>query len=262
SLRRALSIKPDSVEAQRGMIMLDLDAGRVASAVATARNVQRQFPRNPVGYLLEGDCHIVGKAWKEAAEAYRNGIKQTGANELAMGLHATLLAQNVRGEADKFAASWLKEHPEDQRFRLYLAESATARGDFPMAIRHYRTLLDAQPDNPALLNNLAWVMAQNKDPKALELAEKAYRLAPDQANIADTLGALLVTQGDLDRGIELLRAARSLAPDNPTIQFNLASALVKAGNTAEAKSMLIELNMLGNRFSKSREVSELLQGIR
>ncbi|MDR1935650.1 MAG: PEP-CTERM system TPR-repeat protein PrsT, partial [Candidatus Accumulibacter sp.] len=39
SLRRALSIKPDSVEAQRGMIMLDLDAGRVASAVATARNV-------------------------------------------------------------------------------------------------------------------------------------------------------------------------------------------------------------------------------
>ncbi|MDR2113233.1 MAG: PEP-CTERM system TPR-repeat protein PrsT [Candidatus Accumulibacter sp.] len=262
SLRKAAAIKPDSIEAQRGMIMLDLDAGRLSNAVATARNVQRQFPDNPVGYLLEGDCHVVGKAWKEAAEAYRNGIRKTGANELAMGLHAALLARNVPGEADKFAAAWLKEHPKDQRFRLYLAESATARKDYAMAIRHYRTLLDGQPDNPALLNNLAWVMAQNKDPKAFELAEKAYRLAPEQANIIDTFGAMLVLKGDLDQGIELLRKANSLAPNNPTIQFNLASALVKAGKTAEAKSMLIELNMLGDRFSRSREVSELLQGLR
>ncbi|MDR3299173.1 MAG: PEP-CTERM system TPR-repeat protein PrsT [Candidatus Accumulibacter sp.] len=262
SLRKALSIKNDSIEAQRGTIMLDLDAGRVANAVATARNIQRQYPRNPIGFMLEGDSYAVGKTWKEAANAYRNGIKQTGAVELALGLHAVLLAQNVPGEADKFAAAWLKEHPKDQRFRLYLAESATARKNYPAAIRHYQTLLDSQPDNPALLNNLAWVMAQGKEPKALELAEKAYRLAPDQANIADTLGSLLAAKGDLGRGIELLKQAHSLAPDNPMIQFNLANAFLKAGNNADAKSLFIELSMLGDRFSRSREVSELLQGLR
>ncbi|GHU05561.1 hypothetical protein FACS1894158_08750 [Betaproteobacteria bacterium] len=262
SLRKALAIKPDSIEAQRGMIMLDLDAGRIANAVATARNVQKQFPKNPVGYLLEGESNIVGKAWKEAVEAYRNGIKQTGANELAMGLHAALTAQNVPGEADKFAAGWLKEHPADQRFRFYLAESATARSDYPMAVRHYRTLLDNQPDNPGLLNNLAWVMAKNKDPKALDLAEKAYKLAPDQANIIDTLGSLLADKGDLDRGVELLKKAHSLAPNNTMIQFNLAKALVKTGKGAEAKPMLIELSTLGSRFPQNSEVSELLQGLK
>jgi putative PEP-CTERM system TPR-repeat lipoprotein len=262
SLRKALAIKPDSIEAQRGTIMLDLDAGRLSNAIATARNVQQQYPKNPVGYLLEGDAHAVGKAWKEAAEAYRNGIKQTGASELAMGLHAALRAQNALGEADKFSTTWLKEHPNDQRFRFYLAESATARNDYPMAIRHYRVLLDHQPDNPLLLNNLAWVMAKNKDPKALELAEKAYKLAPEQANIIDTLGSLLVDKGHLDRGVELLKKAYSLAPNNPMIQFNLANALVKNGNKAEAKPILVELSTLGGKFPRSREVSELLQSMK
>jgi putative PEP-CTERM system TPR-repeat lipoprotein len=260
SLRKALSIKPDSIEAQRGMMMLDLDAGRTANALATARNIQKQAPKNPVGYLLEGDAHAVGKAWKEAANAYRNGIRQTGANELAIKLHAALSAQNVPGEADRFADGWLKEHPKDQQFRLYLAESATSRNDYPVAIRHYRALLESQPDNPALLNNLAWVLGQNKDPKAIDLAEKAYKLAPEQASIVDTFGSLLVAKGDLERGVELMRKAHALAPNNPMITLNLAKALVKAGKSAEAKPMLDELAGLGDRFSGNSEVNELLQG--
>lgn len=262
SLRKALSVKPDSIEAQRGMMMLDLDAGRTSNAIATARNIQKQSPKNPVGYLLEGDAHAVGKAWKEAANAYRNGIRQTGANELAIKLHAALSAQNVPGEADKFADSWLKEHSKDLQFRLYLAESATARKDYPVAIRHYRALLDNQPDNPALLNNLAWVLGQNKDPKAIDLAEKAYKLAPDQASIVDTLGSLLVAKGDFDRGVELMKKAHSLAPNNPMIKLNLARALVKAGKNSDAKPMLDELATLGDRFSGSGEVNELLQGLK
>lgn len=57
-------------------------------------------------------------------------------------------------------------------FRFYLAESANVRKDYAGAIKQYRVLLDGQPENPMLLNNLAWVMAQTKDAKALELAEK------------------------------------------------------------------------------------------
>jgi putative PEP-CTERM system TPR-repeat lipoprotein len=262
TLRKALSVKPDSIEAQRATIMLDLDAGRFEEAVATARNIQRQYPESPAGFLLEGDAHLVGKAWKEAAEVYRKGIKQTGASDLAIALHAALMAQDNASEANRLATSWLKDHAKDQRFRLYLAESATARKDYSMAIRHFQTLLLSQPENPALLNNMAWVMAQNKDPKALETAEKAYSLDPEKANIVDTLGALLVERGEFDRGLELLRKARSLAPNNPMILFNLASALVKAGNNTEAKPLLVELSTLGPRFSKNREVSELLQGMR
>lgn len=262
SLRKALSIKPDSIEAQRGMMMLDLDAGRTSNAVSTARNIQKQHPKNVAGYLLEGDAYAVGKSWKDAASAYRNGIKQTGANELAIKLHAVLFAQNAAADAEKFADGWLKEHPKDQRFRLYLAESASARKDYPTAVKHYRSLLEIQPDNPALLNNLAWVMGLNKDPKAIELAEKAHKLAPEQASVADTLGTLLVAKGDFGRGLELMKKANALAPNNPTIKLNLAKALIKAGKNADAKKELDELAALGEKFPANGEVKDLLQGLK
>ena len=262
SLRKALAVKPDSIEAQRGMMMLDLDAGRTDDAIATARKIQKQHPKNAAGYLLEGDAYALGKSWKEAVNAYRNGIRQTGSDELAIKIFAVLSAQNVAGESEKFADSWLKEHPKDDRFRLFIAESATARKDYSLASKHYRIMLESQPNNPIIMNNLAWVMAQSKDPKAIELAEKAYKLAPDQPSIADTLGTLLVSKGEIDRGLDLMKKANTLAPKDPAIKLNLAKALIKAGKNADAKKELDELAALGEKYPANKEVQELLQGLK
>lgn len=262
SLRKALAVTPDSIEAQRGMMMLDLDAGRTDVAIATARKIQKQHPKNVAGYLLEGDAYALGKSWKEAVNAYRNGIRQTDSGELAVKIFAVLSAQNIAGEPQKFADSWLKDHPKDNRFRLYIAESATARKDYSTAIKQYKALLDVQPNNPVIMNNLAWVMAQNKDPKAIELAEKAYKIAPDQPSIADTLGTLLVAKGDVDRGLELMKKANTLAPKDPAIKLNLAKALIKGGKNSDARKELDELAALGEKYPANKEVQELLQGLK
>ncbi len=261
SLRKALSIKADSIEAQRGIMMLDLDAGRSAEALAMARQIQKQRPREAVGYVLEGDVHALKKSWNEAATVYRTGIKQSGATELAVKLHAVLMAGGGAGEANKFSDTWLKEHAKDLQFRLYLAEAANARKDYTSASKHYRVLVDAQPNNPAMLNNLAWSSAQIKDPKAIEYAEKAYKLAPDQAAVIDTLGGLLVEKGDMVRGLELMQKAVSLAPQSSVIRFNLARALLKAGRKDEAKNELGELAKLGDKFQEQAEVTKLMQGL-
>ena len=261
SLRRALSIKADSIEAQRGIMMLDLDAGRTTEALNTARQIQKQRPKEAVGYVLEGDAHALKKAWQDAATVYRTGIKQSGATELAVKLHAVLMAGGGTGEADKFADGWIKDHAKDLQFRLYLAEAANARKDYTSASKHYRFLLEAQPNNPAMLNNLAWSSAQIKDPKAIEYAEKAYKLAPDQAAIVDTLGGLLVDSGDMARGLELLQKAVSLAPQAAEIRLNLAKALVKAGKKDEAKKELNELVKLGDKYPAQAEVDKLLKSL-
>lgn len=261
SLRKALSIKADSVEAQRGIIMMELDAGRTAEALAMAREIQKQRPKEAVGYVLEGDIHLLKKAWSEAATAYRAGLRLSGSSELAVKLHAGLLAGGSVGEADKFADNWQKEHAKDLQFRLYLAESATARKDYLTASKYYRVLMDAQPDNAVIVNNLAWSLAQTKDPKAIEYAEKAYKMAPDQADIMDTLGVLLLEKGDTVRALELLQKASSLAPQSSTIRFNLAKALVKAGKKEDAKKELDELAKLGVKFPDQAEVTKLLQSL-
>ena len=261
SLRKALAIKADSVEAQRGIMMLDLDAGRTAEALNTARQIQKQRPKEAVGYVLEGDVHALKKAWTDAAAVYRTGIKQSGATELAVKLHAVLMAGGGTAEADKFADGWIKDHAKDLQFRLYLAEAANARKDYTSASKHYRILVDAQPNNPAMLNNLAWSSAQIKDPKAIEYAEKAYKLAPDQPAIIDTLGGLLVEKGDMARGLELMQKAVSLAPQAAAIRLNLAKALVKAGKKDEARKELDELAKLGDKFPAQAEVDKLLKGL-
>jgi Flp pilus assembly protein TadD len=178
-----------------------------------------------------------------------------------MKLHAALIAAGKGADADGVEAAWLKDHPKDSTFRLYLGQSAMERGDFPTAVRHYRVLVEAQPNSAALLNNLAWSAGQANDPKAIEYAEKAYKLAPDQATILDTLGVLLVEKGDTARGVELLQKATKLAPELVAIRLNLAKALIKAGQKDAAKKELEELSKLGDKYKDQASVEQLMKGL-
>ncbi len=261
NLQKALKVKPDSLDAQRGIMMLELDAGRTKEALDVAREVQRQRPKEAIGYIFAGDAHASKKAWGDAAAAYRAGLKEVGSTELAAKLHSALLAGGNNAEADKFAETWLKEHAKDARFRLYLAEQASARKDYAGAARHYRVLLEAQPDNAAVLNNLAWVAGQLKDPKAIDYAEKANKLAPDQPALMDTLAVLLVDKGDSTRAMELFKKALELAPQASQIRLNYATALIKVGQKGEARIQLEQLAKLGDKFPAQATVTELQKGL-
>ncbi|WP_170285833.1 XrtA/PEP-CTERM system TPR-repeat protein PrsT [Propionivibrio limicola] len=264
SLKKALTVKPDYVPAQRGIIMLDFDAGRTNEALARAREVQKQRPKEAVGYVLEGDLHALKKAWPDATASYRKGLGQRAEVAVAIKLHAALMAGGNAGnaaEAEKFADGWTKDHPRDLQFRAYLAESAMARKDFINASKHFQAMVAAQPNNPAVLNNLAWVSLQLKDPKGIEYAERAYKLMPDNPNILDTLGAYLVANGETGRGLDLLKKASGLAPNNAAIRLNLAKALIKSGKKEEARKELDELAKLGDKFAAQAEVGQLLKGL-
>lgn len=261
SLQKALSVKPDSIEAQKAIVLLHLDGGRTAEALKVAREMQKQRPKDAVGYVVEGDIRGYGKSWNEAATAYRSGLKVSDATELAVKLHGALSAGSGQAEADKFAASWMSSHAKDSGFRMYLAENAGLRGDFASAIKQYQILLDAQPDNAVVLNNLAWASAQNKDPKALEYAERANTLVPNQPEYMDTLGVLLAEKGDAAQGVALLKKALALAPQRAAIRLNLARALIKNGESAAAKIELLELEKLGDKFPGQKEVEKLMNGL-
>lgn len=257
SLKKALEIKPDLIEAQRGLILLALDAKRTNEAIAIAREVQKQRPKEAVGQALEGDIHSSQKNWNEAIGAYRNALKTTPTTELAVKIHTAILASGNTAEADKFAASWSKDHPKDVAFRMHQGDLATARKDFSAATQHYNSALALQPNNALVLNNLAWVLGEQKQAKALEYAEKANQLAPNQPAFIDTLAVLLAAKGDSAKAIELLRKALTLAPQAAAIQLNLAKVLVSAGKKDEARKELEALSKLGDKFPGQSEVARL-----
>ena len=122
-------------------------------------------------------------------------------------------------------------------------------------------MLDTDPKDTQVLNNLAWTGWQTKDPKALEYAETANTLAPNQPPIMDTLGTLLIEKGETARGVELLRKASSLAPDAPALRLSFAKALIKINQKGEAKKELEELAKLGDKFPAQSEVTNLMRGL-
>lgn len=261
ALEKGLSVLPDSLPLLRAQIQLDLDEGKHQAAFAKARELQKSRPQQSLGYLIEGDVHAANKSWAEAANAYRSGLKSAPTTELAQRLHAVLLANGKTADAKAHANAWLKQHPQDDAFRLYLAEQANRQKDYTTAAAYYRSLLAKEPDNPIVLNNLAWTLAQMKDPQALTLAERANSLAPNQPAIMDTLGMLLVERGEYKRGLELLANALELQPQATPIRLNYAKALLKSGDKTAARQQLEELAKLGDRFPHQPEVAALLKGL-
>jgi tetratricopeptide (TPR) repeat protein len=143
--------------------------------------------------------------------------------------------------------------------RMYLAEVYLADGQTRSAIEQYEIVLQQNPKYMPAMNNLDTAYQQEKNPLALEYAEKAYKIAPDNPAIMDTLGWILVEQGNTGRGLPLLQKALSLAPDVAEIRYHFAVALVKSGDKAKARKELDTLLSSGKDFPSREEAKTLLK---
>jgi cellulose synthase operon protein C len=258
SLKRALAITPDLLAAQNGLIRLDSNAGRIKEALAMAKTVQKQRPNEAIGYVFEGDIEAKRKSWDMAIAAYREGLKKAPSTELATKLHGVFRAAGKGAEANKFAASWIKERPNDVAFEFYLGDVAVVSKDYAVAEAKYKRVLQAQPDNPTALNNLAWVSSKLNRDGALAYAEKADSLRPNQPAFLDTLAMLQSEAKQHNKAIETQKKALSFRPDDTILRLGLARIYVAAGEKALAKPELEALRKLGSSFSGQEEVSELL----
>jgi putative PEP-CTERM system TPR-repeat lipoprotein len=259
SLRKALALQPSQMDALQGLMAVQIAAGKPEDALAEARALQKERPKDPAGFVLEGEVYLAQKKTNEAILAYNEALKRQAAPAIAIRLHGLLNAANRSADADALAARWLKEHPKDTTMRLYLAERDLARKDYRSASKHYRDLLAIQPQNALVLNNLAWALSQQNDPAALDYAEKAYTLAPNSPAIADTLGWMLVERGDAKRGTELLAKAASAAPAATEIRMHYAKALLKTGDKAGARKELEAVSAAPGESPLKAEAAELLK---
>lgn len=261
NLRKALEFKPDLLEAQRSLASLNLDAQKPAEALAISRTVQKQRPKEGVGYILEGDVHAAGKNWEQAVEAYRAGLKAAPGPELAIKLHTALSLGGKAADADRFAADWMKGNPKDAALMLYLGDRAIAGNKLADAARLYDRVIALQPRNAVALNNLAWVAGQTGRADAVALAERANEVAPNQPAFMDTLAMLWSDKGDHARALDLQKKVVALQPNAPLFKLNLAKIHLKAGDKEAARALLAELSALGDRFAGQAEVDKLKQGL-
>jgi predicted Zn-dependent protease len=208
--------------------------------------------------VLEGEILAAQNKWSEAAITFKAGLDRQPVPAVAARYYAALVKGGKATEANAMAAKWMRDHPDDSSIPLILAQSAQARNDLAAAKSGYQKVLDIDADSVIALNNLAWILADQKDPKALEYAERAHRLAPFTPSVLDTLGWTLARTGESKRGVQLLRMASRLAPTQGNIRLHLAKALIESGDKAAAKQELAELAKL-DKASPIRIEAEKLQ---
>ena len=100
----------------------------------------------------------------------------------------------------------------------------------------FKHALKLSPDQPFVLNYLgySWAdMGQNLG-EARDMIEKAVRRRPNDGAIVDSLGWVMLRQGETAAAVKTLERAVELEPQDPSINGHLGDAYWAAGRKLEA----------------------------
>jgi len=262
SLQKAIALRPEFPEAQVLFAELQARAGRFDEALKSAVQLQRQSPKLPVGWVVEGDVLMAAKKPTEAVQAYQTAFERGKSSDTALRLHSALVQDGRPREAEQLLKDWIRATPGDLKAQLYLGEAYLKSGRYNDAVSVYERMNAAAPGNIVVLNNLAWCYHNLKDGRALETAEKALKLGPENAAVVDTVGWIMVQEQKAAKGLPLLKKAATLAPKSPEIRFHYAQALATVGEKTLAKQELERLLVEFPKFSERDKAMELLTDVR
>lgn len=238
SYEQAIALEPKHAGAMFALGQYQLASTRYAESMRWARKLQESAASRHDGLILEGDTLFAQSSFAAASVAYRKAYAERKSRVAAAKSHAALKRAERAEEGEAILREYLADNAEDLATRLYLASALHQRRAYAPAIEQYEFIRQRQPKNALVLGNLADALHRTGDSRALALAQEAHRLAPDSADVRDTLGLIELERGRIERAVELLESATLIARDNPEMRYHLALALVKAGNTARAHAEL------------------------
>jgi Flp pilus assembly protein TadD len=127
----------------------------------------------------------------------------------------------------------LEKRPEDAHVRFLFAVVLEQSGRSAHAMGQYEQVLVLAPKHIGALNNLAWMLQKQGEPRALALAKGAYQLNSDNPKVADTYGWTLARFGRLQDAMVIFDVARKAFPqDEDLARHHRAVTRVLRGETS------------------------------
>ncbi len=107
------------------------------------------------------------------------------------------------------------------------------------AVRLYKQVLKLKPRDVAALNNLATLLCESKQPRALTEAlryiDRAINATGERSLLLDTKGMILLQQGKPQPAVTCLEAAVAMPAPDPRYYFHLAVAYLRSDMRAQAE---------------------------
>src|SRR5207244_9882604 len=99
-----------------------------------------------------------------------------------------------------------KADPQNPAAHMLTGMVYERKGDISKALRAYEQVLALNPRSALAANQVAYLYSEHggDKEKALQLAQLAKEMAPDEAQFSDTLGWILYKRGVYQRALSLL----------------------------------------------------------
>jgi len=224
----ALRVNPNLADVKFQVGLLYAQIGRLPEALRLARELEQSDP-------------------KSAGPPFLRGVVLLGQN-------------NPQGAVDAFNTA-VKLKPDLVEAHRGLGQAYQQLGQIDRAEESYRRVLALNDKDVASLNNLAWILAEQRKKldEALPLATKADQLAPASPEVLDTLGWIQYRQGSYTDAEKSLARAVEKAPNNGTIRYHLGMTYARLGRKADAVSALRRAAQLDPKLAQTEKIDDLIK---
>ena len=256
-VQEGLRIQPANFQLLNDYLAIDYKDGGLDKALATADRLRSEISDTPAARALRGDVYVAARKFDEGAGEYAAQLKQAPSAFLVLRLAGAQLSGGHPDQARQTLSDWLAQNPKDADAAQALSGIEISQGRDAEAETHLMEILAQKPRDPIALNNLAWLYQKRGDGRARDLAHEAYVLLPG-GQTADTLGWILVKQGQAATGLPLLRQATAQLATNLDVKYHLAAALNDTGNHDEARKLLTAMLDSRANFEEKPNAQKLL----
>ena len=271
---QARQLAPGNLEANRGLLLSDLQMGRLDDAENIGKEAVSRWPKDAELQHWLGLAFFKKAENPEALTALRRSETLDGSH---YGIHfdtaLVLLSDSNYLEASIELEKAIKLDPKIALPHVLLGRAYQNTNRSMQAVRQFQEALRLDPDIPlghyhlgfayASLGRNDEAIAEYKkelqhsanNPEvvyhlghseveagewaaAVEHLKKAAEIDPTNGDAFYDLGKALLLQGDAENAMPALRRSIALKPSDPTPHYQLSRALEKAGKKEEAKQEL------------------------
>jgi tetratricopeptide (TPR) repeat protein len=260
--RKAVALKADFSAAINDILYVYLKSNKFDDALSELDRLSKlSSPRDEI-HVFRGRIYLAKENYQEAEREFRRATQINPQNYQAyiflgqLNLQRNNIQQALKevdqliAKNDKFAPAYLVK-------AYYLQVAKDVAG----SIANYRKTIQLDPQNVVAANNLAWMLCENNTnlEEALSLAQAARKRAPDNPEIADTLGWIYYKQKNYVLAADQLLFSVNNRQAQAEHYYRLGMALYGKGDVRMAKQTLRRALEMNASFSGSDEAREILK---
>jgi tetratricopeptide (TPR) repeat protein len=266
AFRRSYQLNPANSRGLMGEVETNMAQKKPEAALALLQAESDKSPNRADLLVAIGNTAVRTGKYDYAIQSFNKAAGILDKNSKALGDIYLRIGETYRRKGDlNNAAQALQKArefvPQSVVVLSHLGVTLDEAGRKPEARQVYEATLKIQPDNAVVLNNLAFLLADNGGDldDALTKAQRAKQMLPSLGEISDTLGWIYLKKSMPDNAIDVFKDLVAKQPNHSTYRYHLGMAYWKKGDKTKAMEQLKEALKYNPQSEERKKIQEMIQ---